>query len=190
MRRVIASVLLLGGVAAVLAGALTASSAETATDALLTIRHANVGCHVWTAHGSTYAAKELIALAPGQTFRVENRDTCSHKLVQTSGPAVAQTENLAGGSGTSVESFTPGVQVTMPQSGTYTFSTVEDDTFMYGWQNDMSDRQARITSSGADNTLELTVIVPASRSGSGDGHWELQPDDIGVPWWVWVPAAS
>jgi hypothetical protein len=193
MRRTIVTLLLLGGVLALLGGVLTASSgaSEEATDALLTIRHANVGCHVWKAEGSRYATDQLIVLHTGDAFRVENRDTCGHTLVQTGGPAVASTENLGGEVGTMIEPFTPGVSVTIPKSGVYTFQTVEDDAFLYGWRDDATNRMARVASSGTDNTLGLTVVVPETWQGAlPPGSWQQQNDERGIPGFVWVPSTG
>jgi hypothetical protein len=73
--------------AAFAAFTLTASAAPTT--ASLTIRHQVRGCHSWSLNGGAFKPFQTIHLAKGGSILVTNNDVMYHRLVKTSGPAIA-----------------------------------------------------------------------------------------------------
>jgi hypothetical protein len=118
-------------------------------------------------NGGGYATTHRLVLRQGESFTVQNRDNCTHELVQTSGPAAAF-ENLSGTTGTTLQAFTPGVRVTLPTAGDYWFSTVENDAYTYGSSDDLYGGFSRLQSSGPDNVLHLVVHVSPDRHHPSD----------------------
>lgn len=157
--------LLLTGIAALALGALTATGqGAPTTHADLTIRHAAVGCHLWAVNGGSYQATQRLTLREGQSFTVENRDNCSHALVQSNGPSLAMVRNLSSAEGAAIEPFQPGVRVTLVKAGTYRFTTVENEAFKYGWQDELYGGISRAQSRGPDRVLQLVVRVWPDRN--------------------------
>ena len=167
--RIFMATLLLSGVAALALGAVTGSvQGAPTTDTTLTIRHAAVGCHLWSANGGAYLATQRLTLREGQSFTVENRDNCAHELVQTAGPSLAMARSLSGADGSVLEPFKPGVRVTLTNAGSYRFKTVENEAFKYGVTDDLYDRYARMQSRGQDRVLQLVVRVWPDRNHPSD----------------------
>lgn len=159
---------LAGTAVALLTAGLVASASSgaptTDTTALL-IRHATVGCHVWTSGGTTATTKTLV-LREGQSFTVYNRDNCGHELVEVSGPAHGLFMNAETNTPTS-GTLTPlgtGVRFTLDTVGRYVFKTAERDDLAYGVDTDRYDGFARLQSTGTDNTLTLIVKVVPNRA--------------------------
>jgi hypothetical protein len=164
MKRRVWTTLLSIGVAALVLGTLTAATqGASSAGPVLTIRHSFVGCHVW-AYGGGVSTTQVLVLHEGQSFTVENRDNCSHELVQTGGPAVAAMTNLSGAEGTMIEALRPGVRVTLSKAGVYRFATVESDALRYGYRDDLYGGFSKMSSRGPDNRLELVVRVWPDRN--------------------------
>lgn len=166
--RLFMATLLVSGIAALVLGGLAASvRGAPSTEAALTIRHASVGCHLWSVNGGAYLAVQHLTLREGQSFTVENRDNCFHALVQTAGPLVGM-RSLDGAAGTVLEPFQAGVRVTPAAVGTYRFSTVENESFKYGWQDELYGGFSRAQSRGPDRVLQLVVRVWPDRHHPAD----------------------
>jgi hypothetical protein len=139
----------------------SASSGAATPDATtLSIRHAAVGCHVWSSGGAGVTTKTLI-LRQGQSFTVHNRDNCGHELTQVNGPEQVRFLNPVTGASVSgvLHSLRPGVRVNLDKAGTYVFTTRERDDLAYGADTDAWFGFAKLGSSGPDNTLTLVVRV-------------------------------
>jgi hypothetical protein len=148
-----------------------ASSQESGVDpAKLVIRHAPVGCHVWSLGGNSPQVAHILVLRQGESFTVENRDNCAHRLVQMNGPMKASMVDAATNSPSTgvLMSLRPGVRVTLDEVGTYVFSTSEDDALAYGVETDNRFGFAKLESIGPDNTLSLTVRVIADHNHATD----------------------
>ena len=74
------------GLALGLAG--TAAAASAPGHASILIRHETHGCHAWSVNGGAFTAKHSITLRRGGWLTVTDNDVMSHRLVQTSGPAL------------------------------------------------------------------------------------------------------
>jgi hypothetical protein len=121
---------------ALLVSVTAASSATRATSAPaasgmtsrveVVIKHAYLGCHVWSANGNRAAATQEVTLGQGGLLTVTNLDNCKHTLVQVSGPAPTWMGALATGK-QSDGTLTYGAPVTLELTtpGTYEFGTFE-----------------------------------------------------------------
>ncbi len=148
----------------------SASSGAATSDATaLSIRHAAVGCHVWSSGGEGVTTKTLI-LHQGQSFTVQNRDNCGHELTQANGPERVRFLNPVTGATVSgvLDSLRPGVRVNPDKTGTYVFTTRERDDLAYGADADSWFGFAKLGSSGPDNTLTLVVRVISDRNHPAD----------------------
>jgi hypothetical protein len=130
---------------AALAGALViaAPASSHASGPVLIIRHQMHGCHAWSL-GVSGAAKvsQTVRLKRGVHLGIGNNDVMPHKLVQLAGPRV----NLPDGA--SMNSIGAMIEVRFPKAGVYRFTTKAGEDYSKG-----------IHTIGADNTLELKVIV-------------------------------
>jgi plastocyanin len=125
-------------VALVAASAAGASSSSRAT---LTIRHQLHGCHAWSLDGGAYKTSQVLTFRHGGTLVVTDNDVMSHKLVETSGPAL----RIAHPTMTRIGAT---AKVIFAQPGTYRFTTKPGEDYMKG-----------IKTIGEDNVLRLTVTV-------------------------------
>jgi hypothetical protein len=141
-----------GSVASVTASAAPASPSHAA----LVIRHQLHGCHSWSLNGDAYGAHQAVSLRRGGAISIRNNDVMSHKLVETSGPAVTITR-VASAMGMGLTgTFPPSMmarmgsvaKVTFTKPGVYTFTTKAGEDYMSG-----------VKTIGEDNVLELTVTV-------------------------------
>jgi hypothetical protein len=142
--------------ALVSAGAIIATGASASGGSTLVIRHQLKGCHSWSANGDSYKPTQAIKLQHGASLCVINNDVMSHKLVETSGPAVKITR-LAVGMGMGMKgTFPPAMlarmgsssKVTFTKPGVYKFTTKVGEDYMSG-----------VKTVGEDNVLRLTVTV-------------------------------
>src|SRR4051812_34948913 len=81
------------------------------------IRHQMRGCHTWSVNGSPYRAVQTTTLARGGTITFVDNDVMSHKLVQTSGPAVRYHGTRA------MSHMSAAIRVTFAKAGVYKFTT-------------------------------------------------------------------
>jgi hypothetical protein len=165
--------LLIGGLSVVmLAVAVAATAAATAVSGemtattrsatSLTIRHSFRGCHAWAVPGeASLKVHHRLVLRVNQSFSVENRDNCGHRLVQTAGPVEVLSDSVV------LMSLRPGATIMLEEPGLYEFKTVEDDALAYGVETDQYTGFARMASTGADNVLTLSVLVLADRNHAG-----------------------
>jgi hypothetical protein len=142
--------------AIVSAGAIVASASAAGNSSTLVIRHQLHGCHSWSANGDAYKASQAIALHRGASISVINNDVMPHRLIETSGPAVAITR-LSPGMGMGMQgTFPPAMlarmgsraKLTFTKPGVYKFTTKAGQDYISG-----------IKTAGADNVLLLTVTV-------------------------------
>jgi plastocyanin len=140
----------------VTAGAIVATGASASGGSTLVIRHQLKGCHSWSANGDTYKPTQSITLHRGGSVTVTNNDVMSHKLVETSGPAVT-IARVSVGMGMGMKgTFPPAMmprmgsssKVTFSKPGVYKFTTKPGEDFMSG-----------VKTVGEDNVLKLTVTV-------------------------------
>jgi plastocyanin len=157
---------------AALAAAAAAASGTVQPAPTLTIRHQTVGCHSWSLNGGSYRVGQTVRLREGQSLRVVNRDSHTHRLVQLSGGSLAYTAEpqlplrgpasaamplppdpdapaAAAASDGTLGSKGASVLVTFHEAGTYVLTTAAGDAFA----------GAEIASNGPDNTLILRVLV-------------------------------
>jgi hypothetical protein len=137
--------------------AVTASAAPSATSqANLVIRHQLHGCHAWSLNGDAYSARQAVSLRHGGAISIRNNDVMSHKLIETSGPAV-KIVRVASTMGMGLKgTFPPSMmarmgsvaKVTFTKPGVYTFTTKAGEDYMSG-----------VKTIGEDNVLKLTVTV-------------------------------
>jgi plastocyanin len=142
--------------AVVSAAAMGATASAAGNPSTLVIRHQLKGCHSWSANGDAYKPSQAITLHRGASLSVTNNDVMSHKLVETSGPAVAITR-LKVGMGMGMKgTFPPAMlarmgsssKLTFTKPGVYKFTTKPGEDFMSG-----------VKTIGEDNVLRLTVTV-------------------------------
>jgi plastocyanin len=140
-----------------LAGVLAASAlAAQPSHASLTIRHQLRGCHSWSLNGGAYRTNQTVRLHRGGSVTVVNRDVMPHKLVETSGPAVAYSRVSSGSMLGLKGTFPPrmlartgaATKITFAKPGVYRFTTKAGEDYMAG-----------IKTVGEDNVLRLTVQV-------------------------------
>jgi plastocyanin len=132
-------VLLALAVALGLAGA--ASAASSAGHASLLIRHQTHGCHAWSLNGGAFKASQSITLRRGGWLTVTDNDVMSHRLIETSGPALRIANATLSHTGATLK-------VTFTKAGIYHFTTKAGEDYMSG-----------IKTIGEDNVLRLTVVV-------------------------------
>jgi plastocyanin len=137
-------------------GAATVASAAATQGSTLVIRHQLRGCHTWSANGDSFKAAQAITLHRGGAITVTNNDVMSHKLIETSGPAVTY-KRVSTGMGMGLKGTFPAAMLarmgssstlTFRKAGVYKFTTKPGEDFMAG-----------IKTVGADNVLRLTVTV-------------------------------
>jgi hypothetical protein len=143
-----------GGAASVTASATT----SPASQAKLVIRHQLQGCHSWSLNGVSYRSSQAATIRRGGSITVTNNDVMPHKLVETSGPAVAITRVTTGmGRGMGLKgTFPPAMlarmgsasRLTFAKPGVYKFTTKAGEDYMSG-----------VKTVGEDNVLTLTVTV-------------------------------
>ncbi len=145
------TLLVLAGVLAALAPA-----APGSTQASLVIRHQVRGCHSWSLNGGAYGTSQTVVTRHGSSISITNNDVMPHKLVQTSGPAVAITR-LKAGTSMGMKGMMPpamlarmgsSAKVTFSKAGVYKFTTKVGEDYTSG-----------VKTSGEDNVLRLTVTV-------------------------------
>jgi hypothetical protein len=126
-----------------LAGAASAASttASSAGHASLLIRHQMRGCHSWSVNGGAYKVSQSITLRRGGWLTVTDNDIMSHKLVETSGPALRIAHPTLSHTGATLK-------VTFLKAGVYHFTTKAGEDYMAGMKT-----------IGEDNVLRLTVVV-------------------------------
>jgi hypothetical protein len=138
------------------AGVMGASASAAGNPSTLVIRHQTHGCHSWSANGDAYKPNQAIALRRGASLNVTNNDVMPHKLIETSGPAVAIVR-LKAGMGMGMKGTMPPAmlgrmgsssKVTFAKPGVYKFTTKAGEDYMSG-----------IKTVGEDNVLRLTVTV-------------------------------
>jgi plastocyanin len=137
-------------------GATASASSGAAGQSSVVIRHQLHGCHSWSVNGDGYNPKQALTLHRGGSFTITNNDVMSHKLIETSGPAVKITRVSAGmGMGDKGTFAAPMMarmgaesKVTFAKAGVYTFTTKPGEDFMAG-----------VKTVGEDNVLKLTVTV-------------------------------
>jgi len=152
--------MLVAGVAALVLGAASAGSVSSMpARADLTIRHAVVGCHVWSVNDGALGVAQTVVVSEGQSISVTNRDDCGLRLVQTAGPeGVLSTAKT-------VEPLGPLVRVAMHEPGVYRFVVTDDPAADYaggdaGQEFGLARSRPTI---GPDNVLTLTVRVVPTR---------------------------
>jgi plastocyanin len=118
-----------------------AAGASAPTQANLTIRHQLHGCHAWSLDGGAYKASQALTLRLGGTLVVTDNDVMSHRLVETSGPAVRIAHPGMARIGATAK-------VTFTHPGSYHFTTKPGEDYTKG-----------IKTIGEDNVLRLTVTV-------------------------------
>jgi plastocyanin len=137
-------------------GATSVASAGATGRSTIVIRHQLRGCHAWSANGDAFKAAQAITLRRGGAISVTNNDVMSHKLIETSGPAVT-IKRLSTGMGMGLKgTFPPAMlsrmgsssTLTFSKAGVYKFTTKPGEDFMAG-----------IKTVGEDNVLRLTVTV-------------------------------
>ena len=128
-------------VAILIALAVAGSALAAPKTATLTIRHETRGCHSWSVDGTTWQAKQSIALSRGATVAVVNNDVMPHKLIQLSGPKTATAH-------VSMTHIGASAYVGFPAKGTYVFTTRAGEDYMKG-----------VKTTGEDNMLKLVVKV-------------------------------
>ena len=128
---------------AVTLGLVGAASAATApSHASLLIRHQTHGCHAWAVNGGAFAASHSIVLRRGGWLTLTNNDVMPHRLVLTSGPALRFANATLSHMGASLK-------ITFSKPGVYHFKTKAGEDYMSG-----------VKTTGEDNVLRLTVVVP------------------------------
>ena len=138
------------------AGALASGASAAGSGSTLVIRHQTHGCHSWSANGDAYKATQAIKLHRGGSISFTNNDVMPHKLVETSGPAVAITRVKIGTGMGMKGTFPPAMmarmgsssKVTFTKAGVYKFTTKVGEDYMSG-----------VKTTGEDNVLRLTVTV-------------------------------
>jgi hypothetical protein len=138
------------------AGAMATSASAAANPSTLIIRHQLHGCHSWSANGDAYKPNQAITLHRGASLSVTNNDVMSHKLIETSGPAVTivrvKTGMGMGLKGTFAPAMLPRMgsssKLTFSKPGVYKFTTKAGEDYMSG-----------VKTIGEDNVLRLTVTV-------------------------------
>jgi hypothetical protein len=137
-------------------GVMAAGASAAGGGATLVIRHQLQHCHSWSANGNAFKASQSIKLHRGGSISVTNNDVMSHKLIETSGPAVKFTRiNVGTGMGMK-GTFPPAMlarmgsstKLTFSKAGVYKFTTKAGEDFMKG-----------VKTIGEDNVLRLTVTV-------------------------------
>ncbi len=118
-----------------------ASAASAAGHASLLIRHQTHGCHAWSLNGGAFKTSQSLSLRRGGWLTVTDNDVMSHKLVETSGPALRIANATLSHTGASLK-------VTFMKPGVYHFTTKAGEDYMSG-----------IKTTGEDNVLRLTVVV-------------------------------
>ena len=112
--------------------------------ASISINHVMHGCHTLVVNGAMPGAPSAtVHLAAGGMLRLRNNDVMPHQLVQVGGPQAALVTaamNHMGAQST----------VTFPAAGTYSLTTKAGEDYASG-----------ITTTGADNTLRIKVVVAA-----------------------------
>jgi plastocyanin len=136
------SVALTAGLATLDASASRSASAG-ARHGTVTIRHETRGCHAWSANGGAYKASITAKLAKGGTITFTDNDVMSHKLVQTSGPAVKFVGKAR------MSHMSASVTVKFAKAGVYKFTTKPGEDYP----------GMKIKTVGEDNVLHLTVKV-------------------------------
>jgi plastocyanin len=138
------------------ASAVAFAAGSSGTHAVMAIRHETHGCHAWSVNGNAFKASQSVTLRRGGTIAITNNDVMSHKLVETSGPAVTITRLKLGTSMGPKHTYPPAMlsgmgassQVSFTKIGTYIFTTRPGEDYMPG-----------IKTTGADNVLKLKVTV-------------------------------
>ena len=116
-------------------------AAGASSHATLTIRHQLHGCHSWSLNGGAYKTSQTLTFRHGGTLVVTDNDVMSHKLVETSGPAVRIAHP-------SMVRMGATAKITFTHPGSYRFTTRPGEDYMKG-----------IKTIGEDNVLRLTVTV-------------------------------
>jgi len=153
------SLLAVLGLAVVFAGVASAAalaSGGASKHATLAIRHQLRGCHAWSVNGGAYKASQTVVIHRGGWVSVTNNDVMPHKLVETSGPAVAFSRLTAGTGMGLKRTFAPAMlgrmgaaaKISFSRAGVYEFTTKPGEDYMKGMKT-----------IGADNVLKLTVVV-------------------------------
>lgn len=130
--------------------AAAAAPAATAlpTSARIAIDHATKGCHTLAVNGGLPGKPSAtLHLATGATLNLVNNDVMPHRLVLVSGPQ-AQMANVA------LNHMSAKTAVTFPAAGTYKLTTKAGEDYSKG-----------IVTTGADNTLRITVVVGSPTAG-------------------------
>ncbi len=109
----------------------------------ITIRHQLRGCHAWAVNSGAYRAAQKTTLARGGTITFVDNDVMSHKLVQTSGPAVRYHGARA------MRHMSASIRVTFGKAGLYKFTTKAGEDYPC----------MAMKTIGEDNVLRLTVRV-------------------------------
>lgn len=122
-----------------LAGA--ASAASSTGHASLLIRHQVRGCHSWSVNGGAFKPSQSITLHRGGWLTVTDNDIMSHRLIETSGPALRIAHPTLSHTGATLK-------VTFVKPGVYHFTTKAGEDYMSGMKT-----------IGEDNVLRLTVVV-------------------------------
>lgn len=143
-------------VTAAAAFALAASAAPKS--AALVIRHQVRGCHAWSLNGGPYKAVQRVRLARGGSLLVTDNDVMPHRLVETSGPAVAIKLVRPGmmGNGMMGNQSAPGMMGRMGATQKVTFSAKGVYTLTTKAGEDYFDAGKTI---GEDNVLRVIVTV-------------------------------
>jgi hypothetical protein len=140
-----ASIAVTGGAATAIPA--IASSSRAPISGALTIHHQTRGCHAWAYDNGPFKAAQSVTLARGGTLTITDADVMSHTLVELSGPAARMSGGMMphmGMMGLKVATM----KVSFPKAGTYRFRTHAGEDYMAG-----------VKTTGADNVLELTVVV-------------------------------
>jgi plastocyanin len=116
------------------------ASGQTMQQASLVIDHVTAGCHSWSLNGGPLKVSQSLAVSPGTTLTVADRDVMAQRLVQTAGPSVAITSPLTNQVDTA--------SLTFAKPGTYRFGTKPGEDYTSG-----------ITTTGPDHVLQLKVVV-------------------------------
>jgi plastocyanin len=132
---------LMAGVA--MTGTNAHATSKAPSHSTITIRHQMRGCHAWAVNGGTYRPTQKTTLARGGTITFIDNDVMSHKLVETSGPAVRYQGSPA------MRHMSASVRVTFRKAGVYRFTTKAGEDYP-----GMS-----MKTIGEDNVLRLTVRV-------------------------------
>jgi hypothetical protein len=145
--RAVGAVIVVSGAAAAAVVPAAAASRSAPRSGALVIRHQLRGCHAWSYDNGRFQAGQSITLARGGSLKITDTDVMSHKLVETSGPAVRMSGGQMGNMGM-MGLKGPIMTVSFTKAGTYHFRTHAGEDYMSG-----------VKTLGPDNVLKLTVVV-------------------------------